>query len=123
MFRSHPFVGVGINTYREAFDQYYTANLTHEVKIPDSIYLWHLAETGIFGFFGLLVLLFNAFVNIRTVFSKLEDEEKNILFTIICAFCALLINMGTFDGFLWQTPLSLFWIFYASIAAIKEKAL
>jgi len=104
--KNHPFVGIGLNHYREFAANFTRYRLTPEVRVPDSIYLMHLAETGLLGFLGLALLLF-------TVLKKAWKNRQSALFL---GFLGLLINMAAFDGLLWQTTFYLFWIFLAILS-------
>jgi len=115
MFKEHPLVGIGLNLYRPLFTQFSFLNLNYEVMIPDSIYLMHLAETGLVGFLGLLLLILNALrKSWRALAEKTQEKELRLAVTI--SFIIMLFNFASFDGFLWQTPLYLFWIFLALVS-------
>ncbi|MDD2752269.1 MAG: O-antigen ligase family protein [Candidatus Omnitrophica bacterium] len=108
--KEHPFVGIGLNCYREFTAYFSRFRLTPEVRVPDSIYLMHLAETGLIGFLGLALLL-------GYILKKAWRNRQSALFL---GFLGLLINMASFDGFLWQTPFYLFWIYLALLSATTE---
>jgi O-antigen ligase len=88
--------------------------------IPESIYLMHLAETGILGFLGLVILLTQV---LRRAWLNCHLQGE-ISFIMMMSFLGLLFNLASFDGFLWKTPFYLFWIFLALInarsAPVKE---
>jgi len=120
IFKAHPFMGIGLGHYRMFFDQYSKIALDYEVKIPDSIYLMHLAETGLTGFMGLMLMLT---YNLKAAWVSYKNEtfdKKEIIFIVLMSFLGLLLNMATFDGFLWRTPFYLFWILL-SLLNITEK--
>lgn len=135
MLNAHPFAGIGLNHYRMLFDQYtntdvfcrvmgYSAylgryiisRLIYEIKIPDSIYLMHLAETGIIGFLGLIVFLVMVLSNGVKKYNGASADFKALLFALIIGFIGILFNMASFDGFLWKAPFYLFWIFAGVLA-------
>lgn len=120
MFKTHPFVGIGLSHYRMLFDHYVNFQLDYEVMIPDSIYLMHLAETGLIGIIGLVVLLLYLLKNALVTYKKIVGDNKELLFAILMSFVALLINMATFDGLLWKTTFYLFWVLL-SILNVTEK--
>lgn len=98
MFFSHPFLGIGWGYFRSEIDKYSDRRLPYEIKIPDSVYLMHLSETGIIGFIPFLLLILSAF-----------RKQKNKFSPITLSFCGLLLNFFTFDGFLWTSSLVNFW--------------
>lgn len=119
MLKAHPFVGIGLNHYRMLFNQYSGGiKLPYEIMIPDSIYLMHLAETGLIGLAGLLLFLFNLLGKARRAYKKLQGSEKEVFFALIMGFTGLLFNLASFDGFLWRTPLYLFWVFSGVIMGV-----
>jgi len=122
MLKEHPFVGIGLHNYRKVFDRYSKKELYNEVKIPDSIYLMHLAETGIIGFLGFFMFLF-VILRKGILFLKNNNDRKDdrIFLFVFIGFLALLFNMASFDGFLWHTPFYLFWIFAGILVSLSSK--
>jgi len=118
MLREHPLAGIGLNHYRMLFDKYSARKFSYEVMIPDSVYLMHLAETGLLGFCGLVIILI---VVLRRGFNRLRTlnaNERNLFFAILIGFIGLLFSMAFFDGFLWKTPLYLFWVFITILSDV-----
>ncbi|MDD5595391.1 MAG: O-antigen ligase family protein [Candidatus Omnitrophica bacterium] len=120
MLKEHPFVGIGLDCYRKFFGQYSNLRFSEEVKVPDSIYLMHLAETGLLGFLGLLLLLGYILGKAWKAYKRLETKEREFIFAVLMGFIGLIINMASFDGMLWKTPFYLFWIFLAVLSAMGE---
>jgi len=120
MLKEHPFVGIGLDCYRKFFGQYSNLRFSEEVKVPDSIYLMHLAETGLLGFLGLLLLLGYVLGRAWKIYKRLETKEREFIFAVLLGFIGLIVNMASFDGFLWKTPFYLFWIFLAVLSAMGE---
>jgi len=121
MLKVHPLAGIGLNSYRQLFNQYTHLRFPYEVMIPDSIYLMQLAEAGIIGFFGFILFLGGLFWNARRMYRRLSGDDKDLFLAIMMGFLALLFNMAFFDGFLWRTPLYLFWFFAAAIASFNYR--
>ncbi len=98
MFKAHPITGVGWGAFRSKLNEYSNLSLYYEIKVSDSVYLMHIAETGFIGSIPFLVLLF---LTLR--------KRKNNFTPLTFSFTGLLLNFFTFDGFLWISTLSLFW--------------
>jgi len=99
MFLDYPFSGVGWGCFRTMIDNYASPGvLSHEIKIPDSVYLMHLAESGIIGFLPFIGLIFSTL-----------KKQKDKLSPVAFSFYGLGFNFFTFDGFLWTSTLLLFW--------------
>lgn len=121
ILKIHPFVGIGLNHYRMLFNQYSGGiKLSYELMVPESVYLMHLAETGLIGFTGMLLFLINIFKKIVRLYKEIEGESKGMFFVLIMGFIGLLINMASFDGFLWRTPFYLFWILVGMITGSSK---
>jgi O-antigen ligase len=102
------------------FNQYSGGiKLPYEIMIPDSIYLMHLAETGLIGFTGLILFLINIFKKAVSFYKRMEGDNKDMSFALILGFTGLLINLASFDGFLWRTPFYLFWMLAGAIAGLS----
>ena len=115
MFRQHPFVGIGLDHFRPLFQQYSSRQLPYEFQVPESIYLMHLAEGGLFGFLGLVLLIGDALKKGWQKYCKSNAIDRAMLLAILLGFIGFLLNMSTYDGLLWKTPFYLFWIFLAII--------
>ena len=121
MLKQHPFVGIGLNHYRMLFNQYANRRLSYEVMIPDSIYLMHLAETGLLGFIGLMLFLGSIIKKGIAYYKSLLGDDKDIFLAIFLGFLGLIFDMASFDGFLWLTPFYLFWFFAAVIVGAIQQ--
>jgi len=119
ILKKHPFVGVGLTLYRVMYDEYAVRPLPWELRVPESIYLMHLAESGIIGFLGFGLVLLHLF---KGFWQKVKEssEEKNFWLAIFLSFVALLLNFGWFDGFGWKSPLYLFWVFAGVMAGVNQ---
>jgi O-antigen ligase len=114
MFKDHPFFGLGFHHFRKRFDEYFSKDFlrwtSYENKIPDSMYLTLLSESGLTGLGGFLVfilaLLKRSYLRLRT----LQNEKKEALFVGCLSFFGILINMAGYDLFYWQGPCLLFFL-------------
>jgi O-antigen ligase len=121
ILKQHPWVGIGLNHYRLLFNQYSSSSIEYELRVPESMYLEHLAETGIIGFLGLVILLTHTVRKAWLGYRKLADENKEMLLVIIMSFMGLLFNLAFYDGFLWNTPFYLFWILLAVLNSFDKQ--
>lgn len=118
MLNSHPFAGIGFGHYRVLFNQYSNAPLVYEIRIPESVYLMHLAEAGLMGFIGFIIFLWNIVRKcLQRYYRDADDGWKKISFSVFMGFTGFLFNMATYDAFLWKTPFYLFWLFSGILAA------
>lgn len=123
MFLQHPIAGIGLTNYRVLFDQYASNRLPFEFMIPESIYLMQLAEAGILGFTGFLFFLISLIRGVLRRYFNFNTDQKELLCAVMLGLGGLLLNMGTFDGFLWRTPLYLFWIFAGILSGLERNKL
>lgn len=85
MFKEHPIVGVGTNTYRFRSKQPEYASLTHDIQShPHNYYLQIVSELGIFGFsFLLFFYFFLAYLGCKQLFFIITgNKNKQISFEI-----------------------------------------
>lgn len=121
MCKQHPFVGIGLHHYRKLFEKFSPDHFPYELRIPESIYLMHLGETGIIGFAGFAFLLWQIFKKSAVGYKWLAQDRKGLFFAVIMGLVGLLLNLASFDGFMWRTPLYLFWLFGGIIAGISRQ--
>jgi len=118
MFKEHPFFGIGLLQYRESFSQYASVSLPFIIRVPESSYLMHIAETGIFGFSGFIFMLVWLFNKGRML---IKGGSSSIFLFVFLSFIGFIFNMGTYDALLWHTPFYLFWILAGTISALKDQ--
>ena len=111
MLIDHPFVGIGLNNFRVLFNKYAsvkTATL-HEFKIADNMYIMLLAEAGVVGFIGFVVLIFASLKRALMLFSKITDQNrKYFLLSVSAALIGFLPSAGGYDIFYWHAPFMFF---------------
>ena len=111
MLIDHPFVGIGLNNFRILFDKYSlikTVNL-HEFKVADNMYIMLLAEAGIVGFIGFVILIFTSLKRALKLFSKITDQNrKYFLLSVSVALIGFLPSAGGYDIFYWHAPYMFF---------------
>lgn len=106
MFKDHPFVGLGFQHFRIAFNKYYSGTriMPYELMIADNMYFTLLAETGIIGFIGFLIFIFSI---IRKAWSKItmfdyKSRNRQQLLMVLSAFIGLLVNLVGYELFYWN---------------------
>lgn len=133
ILKDHPFIGIGLNQYRWAFDRYKTdffkqleiestggKDALTEWRIPDNMYLSILAESGILGFSTFIFFLILLFKSALTRISKITEKAgKEFLIASLCGVIGLLISMNTYDLFYWSNPLLLFWFLVGTMRGIE----
>ena len=118
MLKAHPLIGIGFGNFRMLFDKFSGLGIDYEFKIPESIYLMHLAEAGILGFMGFFLFLGNIIRQSIRRYKELCEKEKKLFLAFLMSFTAILINMAFYDGFMWRSSFYLFWVFAAVISGI-----
>jgi O-antigen ligase len=121
MLKEHPFCGIGYGNLRENFLKYSVRKDTpFEFRIADNMYLTLLAETGIIGLMGFFLFMWavarSCFRWLRCIFLK-ADIFRTVT---LSALCALLVQMGGYDLFYWNTPLCLFYLLCGFVASPPE---
>jgi hypothetical protein len=125
--RAYPFTGLGIDNYRTRFFEFAPERaLRYEFRIPDSLYLWHLAETGIPATVAFAVLVVAMLARVRRTACRgagLSDRavlEGRRGLSQACGYSMVgyLVSAGTFDAFLWRMPLYVFWFLCAAVSVL-----
>jgi putative inorganic carbon (HCO3(-)) transporter len=109
MFRSHPWTGIGLNTY------YKTHEKDHSLAIPPSYahnaYIQMIAEVGVVGFMAFMTLMIYWFGWGMRSLRKLCDPELKFLLGGVLAGVFGLCVASFFDNVLFELlPATLFWI-------------
>ena len=109
MFRSHPWTGIGLNTYYE------THKKNRSPEIPPSYahdsYVQMIAEVGIVGFMSFMILMIYWFGWGVRSFRKLSDPELKFLLGGVLAGVFGLCVASFFDNVLFELmPATLFWV-------------
>lgn len=122
MLKDHPFLGIGLNHFRFRFSEYCNksdVNEIYEFRIPDSMYLTFLAETGLIGMCGFLLFIIFLFKAGLKEVKKQPIEARQILLASLAALVGFLVNMGAYDLFYWRNPLMLFCLICGFIASSR----
>jgi len=109
MFQSHPWTGIGLNTY------YKTHEKNRSLAIPPSYahnaYIQMIAEVGIVGFMSFMALMIYWFRRGMRSFGKLCDPELKFLLGGVMAGILGLCLASFFDNVLFELlPATLFWV-------------
>ena len=117
MFESHPWTGIGLNTY------YKTHEKDRSRAIPPSYahnsYIQMLAEVGIVGFMSFMALMIYWFGWGVRSFGKLCDPELKFLLGGVLAGVLGLCIASFFDNVLFELlPATLFWVLIGYGAAL-----
>ncbi len=119
--RQHPLLGIGINTFPSEYPQYKV--------VPDPLiktwvhnaFLEHLAETGIFGFIALCILIIFLYKRVIKVYTTSSSKFYNILsLGLGLSLTAYLIHSITEPTLqLWRTATT-FWFLAGLIIALHK---
>jgi O-antigen ligase len=94
MFKDKPLIGHGVKSFREACKEtrysHYNGCATH----PHNIYLQFLAETGLFGFFFLILFYFYILFNFIKIF--LKKNKNNIDLIKLILYQTIIVNLFPF---------------------------
>lgn len=132
ILRQHPFLGIGLNHFRLAFDRYCSADYKliaeearqrginlNEWKTPDNMYLTILSETGLLGFSSFMFFLFLLFKEgLRSVKMAKNIQKRDFLAACLSAIAGMLISMTTFDLHYWINPSLLFWFLTGVLVSV-----
>lgn len=114
MLKDHPIFGVGLDGFKTVYtNQYRVPEFQEEFQYPHNIFLNFWSETGLFGLFSFLLLLFSA---AGLVLRKLKNNKNKYLgFGLVAVIVYWLVH-GLVDVPYFKNDLSLeFWIVIAFI--------
>ena len=122
MFRSHPWTGIGLNTYYNAHEK------DHSLLIPPSYahnsYIQMIAEVGIVGFMSFMALMICWFGWGMSAFRKSCDPELKFLLGGVLAGVFGLCVASFFDNVLFELlPATLFWVLMGYGTALARMGL
>ncbi|MFC1623904.1 O-antigen ligase family protein [Candidatus Omnitrophota bacterium] len=125
MLKDYPLFGIGFNHFRIRFYEYYPKankdSVPYEFMIPDNMYLTFLAETGGIGTVGFLIFIFLLLKRaLRKLETSKEDKRREMLVIAISSLVGLLVNMGAYELFYWNSPFMLFCSISGMIAGQKS---
>jgi putative inorganic carbon (HCO3(-)) transporter len=122
MLRTHPWTGIGLNTY------YKTHEKNRTLAIPPSYahnsYIQMIAEVGIMGFMAFMALMIYWFSWGLHAFQRLRDPELRFLLGGVLAGVFGLCVASFFDNVLFELlPATLFWTLLGyGVALVRIKA-
>ena len=94
MFKDRPLIGHGVKSFREACKEnrydHYNGCTTH----PHNFYMQFLAETGLFGFFFLILFYFYILFKFIKIFFKKERNKIDLIKLIL--YQAIIVNLFPF---------------------------
>lgn len=113
IFSFSPLFGIGLNNYAAVSNAHF---MSSSESVPN-IYVLALVESGLVGFFGLLILIMTPLVKLY----KLTSPHLTVLLPLLC--WVIIIFLGMIDNFLLAMPegyrlFFLIWGLSLSIAAI-----
>jgi O-antigen ligase len=113
MIKNHPFLGMGLGTYMDYFQEY--VSKTMYIRYAHNCYLQIWAESGIFSLISFMLFIGSIMFKGIRVFKK---SNSFILLGLTCAFFAFLIH-AFFDAQLYSLQLAvLFWFMAGLILAV-----
>ena len=109
MFRSHPWMGIGLNTYYRTQEKNHVPGAS--LDYAHNSYIQLLAEVGILGFTSFLALMICWFGHGVKSFSGMQDPELKWLLGSVLAGVLGLCMASLFDNVLFELlPATLFWV-------------
>jgi putative inorganic carbon (hco3(-)) transporter len=121
MAEDHPFVGVGFNAYRRAYNSYDVSDRAYGMfRAVHSTWFGVLSEMGITGLLLLLMVLAQAVVNIRrTRRAALDDPSRTASAEIAKALQGSLLVFAVAGTFLNAQYSEMLWHFVCLAAALR----
>ena len=121
MWRDYPLTGIGLNNYRQMADGKYMSPLYQEAMHPHAhnSYLSFLAETGLIGFSGFLIL----FAGI--LYQSLRNINHPLMKMAFLITCTLLLHSMTDYNIGYRPAMMAYWfilgVLFSSAAIIPAK--
>jgi probable O-glycosylation ligase (exosortase A-associated) len=121
MAEDHPFVGVGFNAYRRAYNSYDVSDRAYGMfRAVHSTWFGVLSEMGVTGLVLLLTVLFQAAWNIRrTRLAALSDPARTLSMEFAKAIQGSLVVFVVAGSFLNAQYSEMFWHFVCLAAALR----
>lgn len=95
----------------------------HDLSVADNMYCTLLAETGLVGVTGFLLLIFamlrRGFKGLR---HAVDPDRRTCLIAALSVLAGLLVSMVGYDLFYWRTPFMLFGLVCGLISALSVTA-
>ncbi len=125
-FRTHPIVGMGIYAFQFSSKIYSTLpkilyKRFVEMRHPHQTFIAVLAETGLLGFAGFLVIFItairHAFLSLRL---SVNTQGRSYAFIAAIGVCYCSVSMFFTDAWLWGQQLILLGLIYGIMLAIRK---
>jgi O-antigen ligase len=94
MFKDSPLIGHGVKSFREACKETRYAHYNGCTTHPHNFYMQFLAETGLLGFFFLILFYFYILFKFIKIF--LKKIRNNIDLTKLILYQAVIVNLFPF---------------------------
>ncbi len=105
-FKDHPLVGVGLRCFGKIDAKYYGKYIRDRVDHAHNVFINHLTQMGLIGFFALIALLYSAFISAR----RAIDNYKK--YTVYASLIFVIVN-GLFNTTLrWEHAIAFVTIVY-----------
>ncbi len=105
-FKDHPIVGVGLRCFGKIDAKYYGKYIRDRVDHAHNVFINHLTQMGLIGFFALIALLYSAFITAY----KAKDNYKK--YAVYSSLVFVIVN-GLFNTTLrWEHAIAFVTIVY-----------
>ena len=94
MFKDRPLIGHGVKSFREVCKETRYAHYNGCTTHPHNFYMQFLAETGLFGFFFLILFYFYILFKFIKIFFKKERNKIDLIKLIL--YQAIIVNLFPF---------------------------
>lgn len=119
MFQSHPWTGIGLNTYYKNIEKDHSPSLP--ASYAHNSYIQMLAEVGIVGSMSFMILMIYWFGSGLRSFRKLRDPDMKFLLGGVLAGVFGLCTVSFFDNVLFELlPATLFWTLMGYGVALSQ---
>ena len=113
MFKAHPVIGVGVNTFVDNYPQYKIPEVgftTPDKSYAHNSFLQMMAEIGTLGFLSFVCLIVVFLYGCRTIYRKSRDSFiKDTTLGLCCGVIGFLVNGLTESNLYYSRLAILFW--------------
>ena len=119
MFKDHPITGVGLGQYKDNYQKKYISSKAKEPKLEHahSNFMQMLAENGLVGFLGFMVLITYLIVGKLKAFWRTRSPYA---FMIACSTLGLILQGFTEYNFGNSAVMKSFWLVIGCLAVLDE---